>query len=69
MMLEEKIMKKIAIIYHSAKGHTREIAKAVYAGALKVPSIECALIEITADYRCPWDVLAQTARQIQTKAK
>lgn len=39
-------MKKIAIIFHSAKGHTRELARAVYLGASNVASVHCAMVEI-----------------------
>lgn len=52
-------MKKISIIYHSAKGHTRELANAIHTGTLKVPFVESALIEVTADSESPWATLAE----------
>lgn len=38
-------MKKLAVIYHSAHGHTRHIASHVYEGARSVPGIDVRLLQ------------------------
>lgn len=38
-------MKKLAVIYHSAQGHTEHIANHVAEGALRVPGIEVRLLK------------------------
>ena len=49
-------MAKVAIVYHSAFGHTKAQAEAVYRGASRVRNVDAILIPVE-EYEAHWDVL------------
>jgi multimeric flavodoxin WrbA len=51
-------MSKIAMLYHSAHGHTELIARQVHAGTLEVPGVEARLLEAEGLAARPEDLLA-----------
>ena len=51
-------MKTLAVIYHSAHGHTQHIAEQVAAGARSVEGIEVRLLEASVLARTPQDLVA-----------
>jgi len=50
-------MKKIAVIYHSAHGHTEHIASHIYAGAQSVPNTEVHMLKAEDLSRAPDEML------------
>lgn len=52
-------MKKIAIVFHSAKGHTRELARAIHGGMSENNAVKCQLFEIQPKKDLPWRELHQ----------
>lgn len=54
----ENQMKKLAVIYHSAHGHTEHIAGQVAAGARGVPGTEVHLLQAEQAARAPGELLA-----------
>jgi len=51
-------MSKLAIVYHSAHGHTEFIARQIHAGASEVAGIEARLIKAEAIARTPDELVA-----------
>lgn len=51
-------MKKLAIVYHSAHGHTEHIARQIHQGALGVDGIEAHLVRAETMARSPDDLVA-----------
>lgn len=54
---ESNFMKTLAVIYHSAHGHTAHIARRVVEGASAVPGIEVHLLEAESLARAPEELL------------
>ena len=53
-------MKRITIIFHSTKGHTRKLAEAVYDAIIEGAVAVCALIEVKHGEKINWDILARS---------
>ena len=51
-------MSQLAIVYHSAHGHTEFLAQQVHSGAMEVPGIEARLIKAEAIARRPDELIA-----------
>lgn len=50
-------MKRLAVVYHSAHGHTRHIAEQIVAGARRVPATEVRLLQADEVTRTPEKLL------------
>lgn len=51
-------MAKVAIIFQSSEGHTRELAKAIACGVGFNPKHECVVIDVEAPPKDLWDIIA-----------
>jgi NAD(P)H dehydrogenase (quinone) len=51
-------MAKIAIIFHSSFGHTRELARAIAAGVTSSTENECVLLDLESSPPGLWEIIA-----------